>query len=269
MAPEDSFPLVPWSLGGKTFCRMRTHRPYSPDIPIRLYRLSMILCSVAGCRNAASYRVILYQFCPDTGGVICENDTLCPFICKPHAITNELSAHGKLDYESIGSSIDYVYTNKANINAFSIYLPLDYHDNLKNLNINIHEEIKPKLETYCIHQTNENQDIGHIYSYIIRGRCITINISEPTDFPFTEMTPRKIRQLAQLRFEQQGSWRTSNTGNLLDNFDIWVPSKIKKLEWMLYWYRYTDEWIRIEESTHPEIDYWLAYIEEDPSDLFY
>lgn len=226
-------------------------------------------CSVPTCKNAAIYRVILYQFCPDTGGIVYEHDTICPFICAPHAIANEQSAQGKAEYKVMGSGVRYTYTNKAHIDGFALYMPLDYCDSLHELPPKVQEDMHTKIGAYCQAQTADKQDIGHIYTYMLEGNRVTIIISEPSDYPFTETTLRRTNYLAQLRFEQQGSWCISDTGDLINDRDVWVPHQPKKRAWMLYWHRYTDEWIRMDEATHGDINYWLAAIEEDRWGVFY
>ncbi len=82
---------------------------------------TMEKCSVRGCENTASVRVVLYDVYPLDGSVFFEEDHTCPRLCEQHLLENEEKASGTREPRG---AVRYPYSNKHGAQGFTIYQPL-------------------------------------------------------------------------------------------------------------------------------------------------
>lgn len=90
-------------------------------------------CAVPGCDADAHVEVRLYSVVFGArGGVLDEQDFTCPYLCRAHLEENEKGAKG---VRQPGGHVRYPYTNRREIEGFSIYrelFPPDYSKELED-----------------------------------------------------------------------------------------------------------------------------------------
>lgn len=227
----------------------------------------MYQCSIPGCTNPAAYNVIIYQFNTSTGGVLCERDEDCPHMCVPHARENEKESM-RFDYNyGKGETGEYKYTNKTNLEGFSIYLPIEYCDMQKELPEEKRKEVDEKIGAFCRQTTEAVAETGWSYSYKIYGCNVTLFVTQPMFDEKGENNRKVALPVLQMRYERKGGWIFSNTE--LEGEYLWRPASTFKREWMVYWQRKTDEWLRVSDAnTNSSIEYWIDYIENNDDGIF-